>query len=40
MGITQTFESQEARDGAIASGMDHGMEVRYQQRDAVLAELG
>ena len=36
--ITQTYASKEARDGAIASGMDQGMEACYQQLDAVLAE--
>lgn len=37
MRITQTYASKEARDGAIASGMDEGMESCYQQLDAVLA---
>jgi len=37
MRITQTYDSKEARDGAIASGMDQGMEAGYQQLDAVLA---
>jgi uncharacterized protein YndB with AHSA1/START domain len=37
MRITQTYESKEARDGAIASGMDQGMEAGYKQLDAVLA---
>jgi len=37
MCITQTYDSKEARDGAIASGMDQGMEACYQQLDAVLA---
>jgi uncharacterized protein YndB with AHSA1/START domain len=40
MRITQTYGSKDARDGAIASGMDEGMEACYQQCDAVLAELG
>jgi uncharacterized protein YndB with AHSA1/START domain len=35
--ITQTYASKEARDGAIASGMDQGMEACYRQLDAVLA---
>ena len=35
--ITQTYAAKEARDGAIASGMDEGMEACYQQLDAVLA---
>lgn len=38
MRITQTYDSKEARDGAIASGMDQGMETCYQQLDAELAE--
>ncbi len=37
MRITQTYASKEARDGAVASGMDQGMEQCYQQLDAVLA---
>ncbi len=36
MRITQTYDSKEARDGAIASGMDQGMEACYQQLDAEL----
>ena len=40
MRITQTYDSKEARDGALASGMDEGMEACYQQLDAELAELG
>ncbi|MFM9996930.1 MAG: SRPBCC domain-containing protein [Phycisphaerales bacterium] len=38
MRITQTYASKEARDGAVASGMDQGMEACYQQLDAVLAQ--
>lgn len=34
--ITQTYASKEARDGAMASGMDEGMEACYKQLDAVL----
>ena len=37
MRITQAYDSIEARDGAIASGMDQGMEACYQQLDAELA---
>lgn len=37
MRITQTYASKEARDGAIASGADQGMEACYKQLDAVLA---
>jgi uncharacterized protein YndB with AHSA1/START domain len=36
MRITQTYASKEARDGAIASGMDQGMEACYQQLESVL----
>jgi len=39
MRITQTYSSKESRDGALASGMDQGMEAGYQQLDKVLAEL-
>ena len=38
MRITQTYASQEARDGALSSGMDEGMEACYAQLDAVLAQ--
>lgn len=38
MRITQTYASKEARDGAIASGMDQGMEACYQQLEALIAE--
>ncbi len=38
MRITQTYASKEARDGAIESGMDQGMEACYKQLDAVLAD--
>lgn len=40
MRITQTYASREARDGAIASGMDQGMEACYQQLDAELGVCG
>jgi uncharacterized protein YndB with AHSA1/START domain len=40
MRITQTYDSKEARDGALASGMDQGMEACYQQLDTELADLG
>lgn len=36
MRITQTYDSKEARDGAISSGMDEGMEACYRQLDALL----
>lgn len=38
MRITQTYPSKAARDGALASGMDEGMESCYRQLDAVLAQ--
>jgi uncharacterized protein YndB with AHSA1/START domain len=38
MRITQTYDSKDARDGAIASGMDGGMEAGYKQLDALLAQ--
>lgn len=39
MRITQAYGSKEERDGAIASGMDQGMEAGYERLDAVLAQL-
>ena len=38
MRITQVYGSKDDRDGAIASGMDQGMEAGYQQLDAMLAQ--
>ncbi len=38
MRITQVYPSKEARDDALASGMDQGMEAGYQQLDAMLAQ--
>ena len=38
MRVTQTYASKEARDGALASGMDQGMESCYQKLDALLAK--
>jgi hypothetical protein len=38
MRITQEYDSKAARDDAIASGMEHGMEAGYQQMDAMLAQ--
>ena len=38
MRITQTYDSKESRDGAIASGMDQGMESCYQQLEALLVQ--
>ena len=37
MRITQKYPSNEARDGAIASGMDQGMEACYQALESMLA---
>ncbi len=34
--ITQTYASKEARDGALASGMDEGMEACYKQLEVLL----
>lgn len=39
MRITQVYVSKEARDGAVASGADQGMEAGFKQLDAFLAEL-
>jgi uncharacterized protein YndB with AHSA1/START domain len=38
MRITQAYDSKDARDGAVASGMDQGMEAGYKQLDAMLAQ--
>lgn len=38
MRITQTYNSKADRDGALASGMDQGMEACYQQLDALVAQ--
>jgi len=38
MRITQMYGSKEARDGAVASGQDQGMEACYKQLDALLAQ--
>ena len=38
MRITQAYDSKDARDGAIASGMESGMEAGYQQMDAMFAQ--
>jgi uncharacterized protein YndB with AHSA1/START domain len=39
MRITQTYASKDARDGAVSSHMDGGMEAGYEQLDALLAQL-
>ena len=38
MRITQTYDAKEARDGAIASGMDEGMEACYQRLESLITE--
>ena len=38
MRITQAYDSKAARDGAVASGMEHGMEAGFKQMDALLAQ--
>ena len=38
MRITQTYNSKDDRDGAIASGMDQGMQACFAQRDALLTQ--
>lgn len=38
MRITQTYDSKDARDGAISSGAEHGMEAGFKQLDALLAQ--
>jgi uncharacterized protein YndB with AHSA1/START domain len=38
MSITQTYDSKEDRDGALASGMDQGMEACYQKLEGLLAQ--
>lgn len=38
MRITQVYVSKEARDGAVASGMEEGMEAGFKNLDAVLAQ--
>ena len=38
MRITQTYDSKDARDGALASGQDEGMEACYKQLDALLVQ--
>jgi uncharacterized protein YndB with AHSA1/START domain len=38
MRMTQAYDSKDARDGALASGMDQGMEAGYRQLDAMFAQ--
>ena len=35
--VTLRYDSKEARDGAAASGMEHGMAAGYDRLDAILA---
>ena len=37
--ITSLFPSKEARDGMLASGMEHGMNASYARLDDLLVEL-
>ena len=37
--ITVEYPSKEARDGALASGMEHGMNAAYANLDELLTEL-
>ena len=37
MRITQAYQSKADRDGALASGMDEGMEACYRELDALVA---
>jgi hypothetical protein len=39
MKMTLSFDSREARDGALASGMEQGMEAGYATLDAILPTL-
>jgi len=38
MRITQAYDSKDARDGALASGMDQGMEACYKQLDELVTQ--
>jgi len=38
MRITQAYDSKAARDGAVASGMEHGIEAGFKQMNALLAQ--
>jgi uncharacterized protein YndB with AHSA1/START domain len=39
MRMTLVFPSKEARDGALASGMEHGMNIGYQRLDTLLPTM-
>ena len=38
MRITQAYDSKDARDDAVASGMEHGMEAGFKQMEAMFAQ--
>ena len=38
MRVTQAYDAKDARDGAIASGMDEGMEACYQRLEALILQ--
>ena len=38
MRITQVYDSKEARDGAMGSGMDEGMEACYERLEALITQ--
>lgn len=38
MRVTQTYDAKEARDDAIASGMDEGMEACYERLEALITD--
>ena len=38
MKMTLSFDNKQARDGALASGMEHGMEAGYKQLDGLLGK--
>lgn len=39
MRMTLLFDTKQARDGALASGMEHGMEAGYRQLDAYFSKI-
>ena len=38
MRVTQAYDAKDARDGAIASGMDQGMEACYERLEAMITQ--
>ena len=38
--MTLLFPTKEGRDGALASGMEHGVAAGYDTLDGLLAEIG